>query len=150
MADAAEKAKQRDIVAKQVEDLRKQERAIRNALPGLGQLKTLNEKLNKYNLTPDLLDKFIDENSKLERLGFTSSTAQILASELAAKSLDPQNAADALTSLLLQHKSLKETVDWRNSESRRLQQDIETDKTRLEGLRKRLSTLEQQVTERAL
>jgi len=146
LAEAAEKAKQLQDMARSVEDLRREEETIKKSLQDLEQLKALNEKVNLHSLTLHRLDRFIEQSSRLEELGFTPKVAEILASELPKQGLDPQKAAVRLTGLLSEYGSLEKAVAGLQ-ETTRLQNDIEMKKVQQEDITKQLETLRGQVNE---
>ena len=145
VADAAEKTNQLQEMTIRIGDLRREEETIKKSLQDISQLRALSEKMGHHNLTLHRLDSFIEQNIKLEELGFSPKAAELLASELANQGLDPQKAASTLASLLSQHQELAMTVAQLEQEKTRVQADIESKKTQQEALTRRLETLTQQV-----
>ena len=103
--------------------------------------------MDQYNLTISRLDGFIEQSIRLEKLGFTSKVAEILASELAEKGLNPNIAAVNLANLLSQGASLEDAAAKLRAERNRLQIDVETKRTQKEGYARQLETLENQIKE---
>jgi len=145
IANAAEKVKQLEDAETSLERLRRQEATIKSSLPELEQLKALKEKISSFGLKPEHLDSYINYNKRLQKLGFTLQTAELLASELENLALNPQNAATTLSKLLSQYGSLETAVAGLQKEKVNLQNDIDAKKPEHKGLIERLQTLKGEV-----
>jgi len=141
VTDAHEMVKDLREMAQRLEDLRVQERTIKKCLHNLEQLKTLFDKMNRYGLTLVRLDLFIEQTIRLEGLGFTLKAAEILASELARRSLDPEKSAITLAKLLSEHGGLEEVVAKLLAERSKLQHEIEAKMVEVDGLMRQKEAL---------
>jgi len=139
--DAARKVKQQKDAETRLEALRREEENIKSSLPDLERLKALYEKIGSFGLKLEHLDWYINQSIKLQQLGFTSQTAELLASELAKLGLNPQMAAAALANLLSKYGSLVTAVAKLQEENDRLEKDVETKTAQREGIMKQLEAL---------
>lgn len=120
--------------------LKLQEKTLRQSIREYELLKTLQDKLDQYNLTPTRLEGFITRQIELNRLGFTTEKAQILASELAKKGMDAGGAADRLSNILSQYGALEDAISKLLDEQRNIKKEIVSTREDLTNLVKKLSS----------
>jgi len=125
VSDAAQRARQAQDSEVKLENLRREEQTVKESIRDLEQLKTLNNKIGRHNITLPHLDALIEQNVTLQELNFTPEAAGILAFELQKLSLDPQKAAATLVSLLSQYESLQKAVGELQAQKNTLQDDIQ-------------------------
>ncbi len=104
--------------------LRSREATLRKSMPEIERLKALKEKMSRYGQTTEHLDGFINFNLRLEELGFTPQTAELLASELEKIGLDTLTAANRLSNLLSQHRNLEDSLAEMTGRRDSLRRDI--------------------------
>ncbi len=110
LSDFEEKAAGARDLEGETERLRRERRALQEALGDLHALSSLKEVLDKNTLSGPRLQAFIDRNLKLDELGFSSHAAEVIASELQKKGLDPSKAAVLLSSMLEEHTTTDEAM----------------------------------------
>lgn len=126
--------------------LRKEEQSLTNSLRDLQRLKALWNKMSQHSLTISKLEEFMNRSLKLDELGFTPQAAEILASELAKRGLDPQKASTTLADIFLEYSSSYEAVAKLRGEKRRLEKEVEIGRDQLGGMVNQLEALKEQTS----
>jgi len=152
--EKAGKERELQEMVRRIKEMRVEEKTLRDSLRGLEHLREIDVKISSHGITPARLDRIIERGLKLDELGFTQETAEILASELEKKGLDPHKSVTSLINLILKHRSLEDAIANSSAELSRLQQNIEVKKaeltpitTQIEDTRSRLEELKDQVDE---
>jgi hypothetical protein len=80
------------------------------------RLERLQKKLRKIGLSPERLERYVQDTRAIEANGFTPLVSKILADELRRHGLDPGNAGQAMVALIVQHNGLSQAVTARRKE----------------------------------
>lgn len=129
LSEATEKTVQLQKATMHLQDLKKNEEAAKSSLVELERLKGLDQKMRQYGVSYSRLDEIIEDGKRLGELGFTSKTAEILASGLEKTGMNPSEAAITLSNLLSRYRGLEDAVARLTAENHRLQQEIEARKS---------------------
>jgi len=140
MVDAEKKAKNMQEWEEYINKLKGQEKSLKQSIREHEPLIALQDKLDHYHLTQKNLDDFIVRQLRLEELGFTKETAEIIATELAKKGLDPRRAAARLTKILKQHEELEEAIINMLEEQQSIKKEIERNNEELAEVRSIVSS----------
>jgi len=127
--------------------LQAQQRQLKFEIPDLERLKTLDQKIQKKNISHEQLDTFIERASKLETLGFTEAEAEILAQELRKVRLTPAKAAGRLTSLISEHQTLQESAGKLKLEVQNLTETKKRLDNEIENRKKQKNELDRQLVD---
>jgi len=109
---------------------------LKISIKELHELKKLQDKIQQHNITLEMLDVIVESQLRLEKLGFTSHTAEVLAKELKKNGLDSGSACEKLSYLLSKHKSLEEAVQTIQGTKQTLDTIIAKDEETLSKLEK--------------
>jgi hypothetical protein len=137
--DSFEKAKRLEESEKRIRELKAREEDIRAHLPELERLRVLVLKMQDNQVTILNLDGFIDQSRRLSQLGFTLSTAEILATELSKAGLEPNKAAAILADAINQYQELENALRILREEKRLTEQAVEDAKIKLISLNKQVA-----------
>jgi hypothetical protein len=138
-----------------VKTLEDKELNLANSIRHLEKLNALQETIETNKITPTILETLIGDGLRLQKLGFTTQNAEILAQELAKRKLDPNIASTQIASLLQERLSLEEAkekaqaeaTNWA-SERDKAQQDVELLRKEGLGLRNEIQRLQEAYRER--
>jgi len=146
VTELGEKARELQETTQRIGTLRKEEQSLTNSLRDLQRLKALWNKMSQHSLTISKLEEFMNRSLKLDELGFTPQAAEILASELAKRGLDPQKASTTLADIFLEYSSSYEAVAKLRGEKRRLEKEVEIGRDQLGGMVNQLEALKEQTS----
>ncbi|HKM49550.1 MAG TPA: hypothetical protein VJZ75_00055, partial [Candidatus Bathyarchaeia archaeon] len=111
---------------------------------------TLQETIAKHNLTPNILEHLISNQLNLQKLGFTTQQAEILAQELAKRGLNPATASAQMAQLLQESRDLEDAKNKAEAEAKKrslelngLTRNIESTKEELEHGKEQVQKLEE-------
>jgi myosin heavy subunit len=108
-------------LSEKVKNLEGRDLELRHSIHSLQKLRTLQETIDKNNITPDTLETLIRDGLQLQTLGFTGQQAGILARELAQRGLDPASASAQVARLLRGCSDLEGAKDKAEAEAKRWQ-----------------------------
>jgi chromosome segregation ATPase len=138
-----------------VRTLEDKELNLANSIRHLDKLNALQQTIETNKITPTILETLIDDELRLQKLGFTTQDAEILAQELAKRKLDPNIASMQIASLLQECSSLEEAKEKAQAEARKwaserdkAQQEAELLKEKCLGRRNEIQRLEEAYKER--
>ena len=100
-----------DQIKKQLEKRKKDLNNIELDLEEAEALKSLQEELRIFGLTPERLQKFVMNAKEVEKNGFTPEISAILSKEIKKYSLDPARAAVYVAELVSNHNDLRYAVE---------------------------------------
>jgi len=119
-----------------IQKLKSESESLKNSIKELHELKKLQDKIQLHNITLEMLDMIVESQLRLEKLGFTSQTAEVLAKELKKNGLDSTSACEKLSYLLSKHKNLEEAVQAIQGTKQTLESIIAKDEETLSKLDK--------------
>jgi len=119
-----------------VKGLEDKELKLRTSILHLEKLTALQETIAKHNLTPNILEHLISNQLNLQKLGFTTQQAELLAEELAKIGLDPAAASAQMARLLQENRDLEDAKNKAEAEFDGLKSNVASVKQELEQLRK--------------
>jgi len=138
-----------------VRTLEDEELKLASSIRHLEKLNALQETIETNKITPTILETLIGDGLRLQKLGFTTQHAEILARELAKRNLDPNIASTQIASLLQERLSLEEAKEKAQAEAKgwaserdKVYQDVELLRKQDLGLRNELQRLEEAYKER--
>ena len=133
-----------------VNEFEDKELKLRTSILHLEKLKTLQETIAKHNLTPNILEHLISNQLNLQKLGFTTQQAEILAQELAKRGLNPATASAQMAQLLQESRDLEDAKNKAEAEAKKrslelngLTRNIESTKEELEHGKEQVQKLEE-------
>jgi predicted nucleic acid-binding Zn-ribbon protein len=116
-----EQLKAQADLSEKVKSLEGRDLELRHLIHSLQKLRTLQETIDKNNITPDTLETLIRDSLQLQALHFTTQQAGILARELAQRGLDPATASAQVARLLREYSDLEGAKDKAETEAKRWQ-----------------------------
>ncbi|MGA2784393.1 MAG: hypothetical protein ABSF09_06820 [Candidatus Bathyarchaeia archaeon] len=138
-----------------VRGLEDRELKLRASILHLEKLTALQETIAKHNLTPNILERLISDGLNLQKLGFTTQQAEILAKELAKRGLDPATASAQVAKLLQESRDLEDAKNKAEAEAKKqslalngLTSNIESTKEELNLKKELLQKLEESYHDR--
>ena len=106
---------------------------IKESIVSIKELKEIQQKLGDNNITPRILDEFIERHKSLEEKGFNLDVATTLATALSKLGLNPQHSVSLLIEILKKYPHLRDCIsemterkDTLTGETNRLKSEIET------------------------
>lgn len=132
-------------LATRVKGLADKELELRSSIRHLEKLRTLQETIDKNNLTPIILEGLIRDGLKLQTLGFTPQQAEILRKALAQRGLDPVTASAQVATLLREHSDLTEAKEKAEAEAKNWASQLETAKNSTLSLQKKIRFSEEEL-----
>jgi len=140
---------------RRVKTLEDEELKLASSIRHLEKLNALQQTIETNEITSTILETLIGDGLRLQKLGFTTQDAEILARELAKRNLDPNIASTQIASLLRECQSLEEAKEKAQAEARKwaserdkAQQDVELLRKQDLGLRNEIQRLEEAYKER--
>jgi len=150
-----EKVKAEAEISKRAETLESAELRLRTSIRHLEKLKALQEMIDRTEITPPILETFINDGKRFQDLGFTLQRAEVIVRELSRRGLDPGSAAAQIGSLLREYSDLDDARQKAEAEARRLASEVKALESKAQSLRdeiarseERLRRLEQDSQER--
>ena len=140
-ADYRRKAKAITELTEKREALKDECEALESKVLDLKELRTLQEKIQRHNLTIKKLDRFIENNIKLEEIGFTPTIAETLSSELSKQGANPEKAAEIIAESVAKHQTLEKRISEAERRVEQLRGEIEKAEKQLEIRRATLDEL---------
>ena len=138
-----------------VRGLEDRELILRTSILHFEKLTALQETIAKHNLTPNILEHLISGHLTLQKLGFTTQQAEILAKELAKRGLDPATASAQVAKLLQESRDLEDAKNKAEAEAKKqslalngLTSNIESTKEELNLKKELLQKLEESYHDR--
>ncbi|MGC8949256.1 MAG: coiled-coil domain-containing protein, partial [Thermoprotei archaeon] len=107
-----------------INTLRQEYSNLQNEIINLNELKRLQEKLYELKIPIKRLDQIISQSQRLEELGFTPETAEILSSELVKHGINMETAIKTLIRILSEYKSLTESIEIKRKELENIQSEL--------------------------
>ncbi len=99
------------------------------------ELRDLQTRLRELKIPIGKLNQIIIQSKKLEELGLTPETAEILSSELIKHGINMETAIRTLVKLISEHKSIVESIEIKRKELEILQNELEKSKKSLEEIK---------------
>jgi len=137
-------------LSRRVNEFEDKELKLRTSILHLEKLMTLQETIAKHNLTPNILEHLISNQLNLQKLGFTTQQAEILAQELAKRGLNPATASAQMAQLLQESRDLEDAKNKAEAEAKKrslelngLTRNIESTKEELEHGKEQVQKLEE-------
>jgi len=130
----------------EINEMTNKKKSLKKELEDLEDLKNLQQKINIHGVTHDQLSLLIEQNTILMKLGFTSRTANLFASQLRPLGLDPDLAAAKMTDLISQHGTLENAVSDLENERNSLRMDIKIKTSESEAIQKEISHYQEQLS----
>ncbi|MEM3832766.1 MAG: hypothetical protein QW128_04095 [Thermoprotei archaeon] len=118
-----------------INTLRQEHSNLQNEIINLHELKELQKKLYELKIPIKRLDQIISQSQRLEELGFTPETAEILSSELIKHGINMETAIKTLIRMLSEYKSLTESIEIKRKELEDVQSELEKNKKLLEEIK---------------
>lgn len=122
-------------IEKQLEKRKKDLNNIELDLEEAEALKSLQEELRIFGLTPERLQKFVMNAKEVEKNGFTPEISAILSKEIKKHGLDPARAAVYVAELVSKHNNLRYAVESLTEEEavlKRMLTRLKAEESRLE------------------
>lgn len=121
----------------------------------LDRLEALQKKIDARKITIEKLDSTISDQIELERLGFSTGVAKVLASELSKEGIDPRKAAAWVASALKEYRGLQKALEVLSERERSLTREIRDKEdtsssldSRVQVKLSKLESLKQEVSEK--
>jgi DNA repair exonuclease SbcCD ATPase subunit len=137
-----EQLKAQADLSEKVKTLEGRDLELRHSIRNLQKLKTMQETIDKNNITPDTLETLIRDGLQLQTLGFTTQQAGILAKELTNRGLDPTTASAQVARLLREHSDLEGAKDKAQTEAKSWQLALDSWKLALDRARSETASLQ--------
>lgn len=93
-----------------LEERKKDLKGTNERLEDVRSLERLQDTLRSLNLSPEKLQKFVEDAKQIERNGFTPQISVILSGEFRKLGLDPAKAAEKEANLIVQHGSMENSI----------------------------------------
>jgi chromosome segregation ATPase len=139
------KAKAEAGMSTRVRSLEQRELDLKNSIHHLEKLAGLQQTIERHSLTPPTLESLISDALGLQRLGFTTQNAQLLAKELANRGLDPAAASAKIAQLLQEYLSLEEARKKAQEEANAWTTALQTRKAEVSLLQNRIENAPRQL-----
>jgi len=135
IAEFGEKLKAVEQRSVLIQKLEKRELELRNSIHHLEKLEALQTIIDKNNITPTRLETLIPQELRLLELGFIPEKAEVLASELGKRGLDPTIAASKIAGLLKERLDLEAAKENSENEVDKLKTEIKNALTNVDSLK---------------
>jgi len=133
IAGYEEKSRSLKQLESKLQEAKSEYSQIEHSIVSINELKLIQQKLEDNNITPRILDEFIERHKSLEENGFNLDVATALASALSKLGLTPQQSVSLLIEILEKYPHLRDCIskmterkDTLTGERHHLKSEIET------------------------